>query len=52
MIFSTFEPLKRSRKVVLSDVVRGDFLDNLLSTYCVNTAGKYFGMSPWSLGLA
>ena len=29
----------------------GDFLEKLLSTYCVNPAGKYFGMSPWSWGL-
>ena len=28
-----FEALKRSRNVVLSDVVRGEFLEKLLSTY-------------------
>ena len=27
------------------------FLDKLLSPYCVNPAGKYFGMSPPSWGL-
>ena len=25
-----------------------DFSEKLLSTYCVNPAGKYFGMSPRS----
>ena len=46
-----FEYLKRSRKVVLTGY-GGDFLENLLSTYCTNPAGKYFSMSPWSWGLA
>ena len=48
-----FELLKRGRSVVLDDVVRGGgFLEKLLSTYCVNHAGKFFGMSPRSWGLA
>ena len=47
--------LKRSRNVVLGDGIQGGgggFLEKLLSTYCVNPAGKYFGMSPRSWGLA
>ena len=46
-----FESLKRNRNVVLSDVVRGNSLERLLSTFYVYPAGNYFGMSPWSWGL-
>ena len=30
----------------------GDISEKLLSIYCVNLARNYFGMSPWSWGLA
>ena len=43
-----FESSKRGRNVVLSDVIRGGFLEKLLNTYCANPAGKFLGMSPWS----
>ena len=37
---------------MLSDVVRRDILEKLLSTYCVSPAGRYLGMSLLSWGLA
>ena len=47
-----FESLKQNRNVVLSDVVWGRFPGEIVEYMCVNPAEKYFGMSPWSWGLA
>ena len=50
------EALNRSRSVVLSDVVRGEFLEKLLGTYlcqlCRQKKKTSFGISPRSRGLA